>query len=53
MGTIREPAVAGMFYPLSEKKLRDEIKVLFDLTKSKDVLNNVVGCGMKLKSCLI
>lgn len=43
MGTIREPAVAGMFYPLSEKKLRDEIKVLFDLTKSKDILNNVVG----------
>lgn len=43
METIREPAVAGMFYPSSEKKLREQLELLFDLASDQDKYDNVYG----------
>jgi len=43
MKTVREPSVAGMFYPASPEKLKDEIRLMLDLTKSVDVFNNAIG----------
>ncbi|OGV12216.1 MAG: AmmeMemoRadiSam system protein B, partial [Ignavibacteria bacterium RIFOXYA2_FULL_37_17] len=33
MKNIREPAVAGMFYPASADKLKSQIKMLLDANK--------------------
>lgn len=43
MQLIREPAVAGMFYPASEKKLKEQLEYLFDLTSLQKKYNNVYG----------
>ncbi|MFA3782187.1 AmmeMemoRadiSam system protein B [Melioribacteraceae bacterium 4301-Me] len=43
MKRIREPAVAGMFYPSSPQKLLDEVKTLFDLTRSETNIDNILG----------
>lgn len=43
MKTIREPAVAGMFYPASAAKLKDEVKWLLDKFKPEQNFQNVFG----------
>ena len=43
MNTVREPAVAGMFYPGSPSKLKDQIKILLELTKSDVEYKNPVA----------
>ena len=43
MKTIREPAVAGMFYPASESKLKDEVQFLLDTYKPENIFKDVAG----------
>lgn len=43
MTLIREPAVAGMFYPANEKKLRTQLSQLFENVSSEKKYNNVFG----------
>lgn len=43
MQAIREPAVAGMFYPADERKLRDQLELLFDITSGEKKYKNVFG----------
>ncbi|MBA4406584.1 AmmeMemoRadiSam system protein B [bacterium] len=43
MNTVREPAVAGMFYPASAGKLRDDIQLLLDRFKPEQNFQNVFG----------
>jgi len=43
MKTIREPAVAGMFYPASPGKLKDEVQLLLDRFKPEQNFQNVFG----------
>lgn len=43
MKNIREPAVAGMFYPASASKLKDEVQLLLDSYKPEENFQNVVG----------
>lgn len=43
MLSVREPAVAGMFYPANEIKLREQIELLFDITSSENKYKNVLG----------
>jgi MEMO1 family protein len=43
MKDIREPAVAGMFYPSSELKLRSELTLLLDTCKPEESFNDVAG----------
>jgi len=43
MKDIREPAVAGMFYPSSESKLKSELALLLDLYKPEETLNDAIG----------
>lgn len=43
MKTIREPAVAGMFYPASPDKLKDEVQLLLDRFKPEQNFQNVFG----------
>lgn len=43
MKNIREPAVAGMFYSSSPAKLKGDIQLLLDLTRSDDLYQDVVG----------
>lgn len=43
MGTIREPAVAGMFYPASPLKLMEEINLLLDSAIPPETYNNILG----------
>jgi len=43
MKGIREPAVAGMFYPASASKLKEEVDFLIGEAQSDKQYNNVVG----------
>ena len=43
MKNIREPAVAGMFYPASPDKLKDEVRQLLDTYKPQEEFHNIVG----------
>lgn len=41
MDTVRPPAVAGMFYPSDERKLKDEIRLLLDAAGSEEIPGSV------------
>lgn len=43
METVRPPAVAGMFYPADERKLKDEIKFLLDAAIGEEISANVAA----------
>lgn len=43
MKTIREPAVAGMFYPSSSSKLKEEIQMMLNISKPKEKIDNIIG----------
>lgn len=43
MESIREPAVAGMFYPSSPVKLKEDIKRFLETTKTDDIFNGLTG----------
>ncbi|NJD22872.1 MAG: AmmeMemoRadiSam system protein B [Melioribacter sp.] len=43
MKNVREPAVAGMFYPASSVKLKEDIQHLLDTYKPQEKFKNVVG----------
>jgi AmmeMemoRadiSam system protein B len=43
MKNVREPAVAGMFYPASSSKLKEDIQQLLDDFKPQEKFENVVG----------
>ena len=43
MSKIREPAVAGMFYPANGKRLKSEISVLLDIAANEKDYKNVFG----------
>ena len=43
MKNVREPAVAGMFYPSSAKKLKDEVQLLLDAYKPEEKFQNIFG----------
>lgn len=43
MKQVREPSVAGMFYPSSPSKLKEEIQLLLDTTKLSEQIENIVG----------
>ena len=43
MKLIREPAVAGMFYPALPDKLRNEIQTLLDNTKGPETFSSAIG----------
>lgn len=43
MKDVREPAVAGMFYPDSELKLRDQVNYLLSEARPDNQFNNVAG----------
>lgn len=43
MASVREPAVAGMFYPANANKLKDQLKLLFDLAADQKKYDNVFG----------
>lgn len=43
MNSIREPAVAGMFYSASPDKLKGDIQLLLDLTRPDEIYEGVVG----------
>ena len=43
MSYVRPPQVAGYFYPSNPDKLRKDIKLFLDVTKSKEEINNIFG----------
>jgi AmmeMemoRadiSam system protein B len=43
MKNVREPAVAGMFYPASPGKLKDEVRLLLDTYKPQEEFHNILG----------
>jgi AmmeMemoRadiSam system protein B len=43
MKTVREPAVAGMFYPGSVSKLKDQLKLLFEISQPEKKYENIFG----------
>ncbi len=43
MVKIRQPAVAGLFYPASKSKLEAEVKTLLSISDSKKTFNNIFG----------
>jgi len=43
MKSVRQPAVAGMFYPASEKELRELINLLLDTTVTSQKFENIFG----------
>jgi MEMO1 family protein len=43
MKDIREPAVAGMFYPASPSKLKDEVRLLLETNTVDSSFNNIAG----------
>jgi len=43
MKAIREPAVAGMFYPASASKLKEEVQLLLDTCKPQENFKEVFG----------
>lgn len=43
MNVIREPSVAGMFYPADEENLKTEVDLLLSITDTENKFNNAVG----------
>jgi hypothetical protein len=43
MNKIRQPAVAGLFYPASKNRLEDEIKTLLSISDPGKTYNNIFG----------
>jgi MEMO1 family protein len=43
MKNVREPAVAGMFYPASASKLQEEVQKLLNDNKPQEKFENVIG----------
>ncbi len=43
MKSVREPAVAGMFYPANESKLREEVEFLLNTYKPERTFDDVAG----------
>ena len=43
MQQVREPAVAGMFYPANEQKLRTQLELLFDVSSGAERVKNAFG----------
>lgn len=43
MQAVREPAVAGMFYPYGENQLREQLELLFDVVSSEERIKNALG----------
>ena len=43
MKNVREPAVAGMFYPASASELQDEVQKLLSENKPKEIFENAIG----------
>jgi len=43
MKNIREPAVAGMFYPSSPRELKEQINLLLESTHSDEIFENPFG----------
>lgn len=43
MKTVREPAVAGMFYPASPSQLNEEIKLMLDIAKPEEKFFDPIG----------
>ncbi len=43
MDSVRHPAVAGMFYPGNANKLKEELKLLFDIASKEEKYDNVFG----------
>ena len=43
LNKIRQPAVAGLFYPASKNKLEAEIKTLLSISDSRKTFNNIFG----------
>jgi len=43
MQAIREPSVAGMFYPAGENQLREQLELLFDVASNEKKYMNVFG----------
>jgi MEMO1 family protein len=43
MKNVREPAVAGMFYPSSPRELKEQISTLLDSTQSDETFENPFG----------
>lgn len=43
MKIVREPAVAGLFYPADESELRNEISLLLDIAVNKKEYENIFG----------
>ena len=43
MKNVREPAVAGMFYPASASKLKNDIQLLLDECKCEEKFQNILG----------
>jgi len=43
MNKVREPAVAGMFYPASPEELKDQINFLLERNKPTQHFNDIVG----------
>jgi len=43
MEAIRKPAVAGMFYPVNENELRNEVSLLLDIATNEKKYDNVFG----------
>lgn len=43
MNYVRPPQVAGYFYPSDPEKLRKDLRLLLDVTKSKEKINRIFG----------
>ncbi len=43
MKQVREPSVAGIFYPSSPSKLKEEIQILLNTSKPAEKIDNIVG----------
>ena len=43
MNNVREPKVAGMFYPSSPDKLQEQINLLLDITKTDESFPGIAG----------
>src|SRR5690606_40565692 len=40
---IRKPSVAGLFYPASAGRLKDEVQTLLSISYSNQTINNIFG----------
>mgnify|MGYP001184537808 CR=1 FL=1 len=43
MKQVREPSVAGMFYPSSPSKLKEEIQIFLETSKPSENIENIIG----------